>query len=247
MIDSAGKRLASFRKTLELSQRVFASQLGISGGYIGQIEADHLAPSRSFLEKISERYNVSSDWLLNGHGEILHSSHPGFAGRVSGRIDPPDYGRPAHGDFASDGDEYTLIRRFDFSFSAGPGLVPVEGDNQDRLAFSRSWLLRNNINSDLAVLVRVKGDSMSPTIVDGSMVLIHRMENAVTHEGVYAFTRDGAAFIKRLIPAGVTAGGRATAIIILSDNPTYPPESLSGRELNELDVIGRVRCAMTDF
>ena len=247
LIDSPGKRLASFRKSLELSQRALAAQLGVSGGYIGQIEADHIAPSRLILETISERYNLSSDWLLNGHGEQLHAPMLGFSARVSGRIDPPDYGMPAHGDFASEGDEYALIRRFDFSLSAGPGLVPVEGDNQDRLAFSRSWLLRNNINSDLAALVRVKDDSMAPTIVDGSMVLIHRMENTVKREGVYAFTRDGAAFIKRLIPAGVSAGGRATAIIILSDNPTYPPESLSGPQLNELRVIGRVRCAMVEF
>lgn len=247
LIDSPGKRLASFRKSLELSQRALAAQLGVSGGYIGQIEADHIAPSRLILETISERYNVSSDWLLNGHGEQLHAPMPGFAARKRGRIEPPDHGKPAHGDFAHEGEEFAMIDRYDLSVSAGTGLVAIEGADKDRLAFSRSWLLRNGINSDLAVLVRVKGDSMSPTITDGALVLIHLYEKALTREGVYAFNRDGASFIKRLVPAVAPNSDRPTAIVILADNPAYPPETLVGSQMNELRVIGRVRCAMVEF
>lgn len=247
MSHSPGKRLASFRKTLDVNQRVFAAQLGVSGGYVGQIEADLSVPSRSFLQKISERYNVSSDWLLNGRGAPLHAPQPGFAARRRGQIEPPNYGMPAHGDFAFEGEEFAMIDRFDLSVSAGNGLVPVEGEAKDRLAFSRSWLLRNNINPDLAVLVRVKGDSMAPTIADGALVLLHVIENAVAREGIYAYNRDGASYIKRLIPAMAPETGRTTAIVIVADNPAYPPESLAGSQLNEIRVIGRVRCAMIEF
>ena len=232
---------------MSLNQGDFADSLGVSRANVGLIETDTRAPSRSFLQKISERYNVSADWLPNGHGEPLHTPLPGFPSRRDGRIEPPNYDMPAHGDFAHNGEEYVLIRRSDLSVSAGNGLVPVEGPGDERLAFSRSWLLRNQINSDLAVLVRVKGDSMAPTIADGATVLIHVIENAVKREGVYAFTRDGACYIKRLIPAGLSETGRPTAIVILADNPAYPPESLSGHQLNELRVIGRVRCAMVEF
>lgn len=243
----SGQRLALWRKEKNLSQRELGSILGVSQGYIGDIEAGRSEPSRSFLQKLSERYGISADWLLNGHGTQLHAPIPSFAARKYGRIEPPDYGKPAHGDFAYDDEEYVMIERFDLSVSAGNGLVPVEGAAKERLAFSRSWLLRNAINADLAVLVKVKGDSMAPTIADGATVLIHVVENVVKHEGVYAFTRDGACYVKRLIPAGISEAGRPTVIVILSDNPAYPPESLSGHQLNELHVIGRVRCAMTEF
>lgn len=71
MDDSVGKRLASFRKTLGMSQRVLASALGVSPGRIGSIETDAVEPSRSFLQKISERYQISADWLLHGRGEMV--------------------------------------------------------------------------------------------------------------------------------------------------------------------------------
>jgi transcriptional regulator with XRE-family HTH domain len=69
--DTAGKRLAEFRKSLGLSQKKFAMSLGFSGGLVGQLEADLSPPSRAFLQKISDIYGVSSDWLLNGRGAMV--------------------------------------------------------------------------------------------------------------------------------------------------------------------------------
>ena len=247
MKDSPGKRLLSFRETLEFSQEELADSLGVSRATVGLIETDVRAPSRSFLQKISEVYNISADWLLHGRGEMLHASLPGFPTRRRGRIEPPDYDHPVYGDFAYDGDEFVMIERFDLSVSAGTGLEAVEGSGRDRLAFSRAWLSSHGISSDLAVLVRVRGDSMAPTIADGALVLVHVIENYVTREGIYAFNRQGASYIKRLVPAGVSGSGRPTAIVIIADNPAYPPESVSGPQLNELRVIGRVRCALVEF
>lgn len=68
---SPGKRLASFRNSLKLSQKAFAQSIGFSGGLVGQLEADLSPPSRSFLQKLSEVYGVSSDWLLNGRGSMF--------------------------------------------------------------------------------------------------------------------------------------------------------------------------------
>lgn len=68
--DSPGKRLSSFRKSRGLSQRALAASLGVSGGLIGQLEADISQPSRAVLEKISNTYGVSAEWLLNGRGEM---------------------------------------------------------------------------------------------------------------------------------------------------------------------------------
>lgn len=244
MDSSPGKRLAAFRASLNVSQRDLGSSLGFSGGLIGQLEADLSPPSRRFLEVISERYNLSSDWLLNGRGEMFHSPQPGFSGRGEIRIEPPDSRKPSHGDFAWQGEDFCLIDRMDLSVSAGTGLVPVEGAAGESLAFSRRWLLKNRINSDLSVLVRVRGDSMAPGIADGALALVHLPEMSLAVEGVYAFTRGDSAFIKRLVPVARGKDGRPSALVILSDNPAYPPESLSGTDMNSIRIVGRVRCVI---
>jgi phage repressor protein C with HTH and peptisase S24 domain len=240
MGDSPGKRLALFRKSLGINQRTFAAALGVSPGRIGSMETDVDPPSRRFLQTISERYNVSADWLLNGHGEQFHAPVPGFQGR-SKRVEPPDYARAGHGDVRFGDNDYVFIRRADISVSAGNGTADVEGPDTGSVALPTSWCSRAGINSDLAILVKVAGDSMSPTIADGSFVLIHLIEKNVLLPGIYAFTRDGEAFIKRLIPSEMNADGRPGTIMVMSDNPAFAPCAVSGPRLNDLRIVGRVR------
>jgi len=227
-----------------MNQREFAQSLGISSSGVAFIESDQRTPSKGFLIKISDRYRISADWLLHGIGEMQQEEIAGFAGR-KGRISPPQYDRPANGDFRFDGEEFAMIRRMDLSVSAGTGLIPTEGGEAEALAFSRTWLQRNSINADLAVLVRVSGDSMAPGIPNGALVLLHLPEMRVEREGVYAFNRGEASFIKRLVPSGRNEHGRPSSLVIVSDNPAYPPEVVSGSDMNDIRVIGRIRCAMT--
>jgi transcriptional regulator with XRE-family HTH domain len=78
MGDTPGRRLAEFRKSLSVSQRVFAESIGVSAGRIGSLETDAANLSRSILSKISEVYGISSDWLLNGRGAMVadDGAHP---------------------------------------------------------------------------------------------------------------------------------------------------------------------------
>lgn len=246
MGDSAGKRLALFRKSLGISQRTFAASLGVSPGRIGSMETDVDIPSNAFLIKISDRYGVSSDWLLNGQGEMLRAIGPGFKGTTM-RIEPPDYAKPQHGDFQSGDIDYSMIRRMDLSVSAGRGFEPVEGDAAESVALPSRWLSRAGINGNLSVLVTVKGDSMAPAIQDGAFVLVHLMEKQVIKPGIYAFNLDGQSYVKRLIPAEADGAGRALVISIISDNPAFPPKVLAGRKLNDLKVVGRVRAVLAMF
>ncbi len=248
MDDSPGKRLASFRKSLGLNQRSFAAVLGVSPGRIGTIETNAAEPSRAFLQKISKQYLISADWLLNGHGDMYSDpvdAAPGFQER---RIEAPDYTRPAHGDFVAGGEEYSLIERADLSTSAGTGLAPTDGGQRDRIALSRTWLRRNRVNAQLAVLIRMVGDSMAPGIPDGALLLVHCAESTVDKEGIYAFLRGDKADVKRLVPAGKQPDGKPAAIIIVSDNRAYPTESVSTTyNADGLRVIGRVRCVMATY
>ena len=246
MGDSPGKRLALFRDEQRLSQADLASILGVARSTIAFIETNSRAPTRAFLQKISERYNISADWLLNGHGDQFHPPLPGFQGRTS-QVEPPDYDRPEHADLRFDGQDYAFAKRMNISVSAGSGLMPIEDGEADRVALPMAWFQRNRINSDLAVLVRVQGDSMTPTIPDGCLVLLHVIEKTVEQPGIYAFTRGDEAFIKRLIPSDLNGDGRPGTIMVMSDNPSFPPFALTGQRLNELRIVGRVRAVFTTF
>jgi len=85
---------------------------------------------------------------------------------------------------------------------------------------------------------------MAPTIPSGALVLIHMAERRVEREGIYAFSRDGAAYIKRLIPLERAPDGRPRRIVLLSDNPLAASETIEGPALDELNIAGRVRAVL---
>lgn len=246
MGDSPGDRLASFRKSLGMNQRTFASTLGVSPGRIGSMETDADPPTRGFLQKISQRYHISADWLLNGHGAQFHAPTPGFQGRTT-RIEPADADQVGlgEGDLKTEGRNYAFVKQMRVSVSAGMGLIPVEDTEVDRMALPLTWFQRNRINSDVTVLVHVHGDSMAPTIPDGCLVLLHIVEKTIDKAGVYAFTRGDEAFIKRLVPSEVSPDGRLTSVAIIADNPAYPTQVISGKALNDLRIVGRVRAVFS--
>lgn len=162
-------------------------------------------------------------------------------------VGPPNPSHPLAGDVRIGDEEYSLIPRYDVNVSAGPGIIPTSEAQDDRVAFSRSWLIRHHISADLSGLVKVKGDSMAPVIPDGALVLVHYAEMYVEREGVYVYSRNGEAYIKRLLPVDRAPNGRPTSMVIISENPEYKPEVVTGLALNELRIVGRVRSILIDL
>jgi phage repressor protein C with HTH and peptisase S24 domain len=231
-----GQRLSAWRKQAGLTQRALGAAMGVSQGYISDIESGRSGPSRDFLQALTDAFGVSQIWILDGREPMTYPNwKPGFQG-TSARIAPVDRGRPMAGDFEADGVGFSLIRRFDLTVSAGNGLLAVDGAEKDRLAFSNSWLSRMGIAADLAALVSVRGDSMAPTIPDGATVLIDAREKSVQGGGVFAFTFDGEVYVKRL-----AAAKGSSAISMTSDNPAYQARVLVGAEMKQLRIAGRVR------
>lgn len=241
-----GQRLVEWRESQKLTQRALSSALGVSRGYIGDIESGRSEPSRNFLQALTERFGVSADWILYGVGVPNSERAAGFEARQKGkRIEPPDLGKPLRGDFRFASEDFFLIERMDLSVSAGHGVMPVDGGEHEMMAFPRSWILQNRVNPDLAVLVRVKGDSMAPTIPDGALILVDCMDKDISRGGIFAFSRGEDSFVKRLVPVQRGSDGRPEAVKVLSDNPAYAPDALIGEELNAFRPAGRVRCVIS--
>lgn len=185
-------------------------------------------PSLINARDAAEALGVSVQWLATGEGIASE-------GKPSESADP---------DFDQD---FALLPRYEVNLSAGPGLVPAHEDVEERLAFSKAWLRRNLINAAQSGLVRVRGDSMAPTVPDGALALVNTAEARVDREGIYAFSREGEAYIKRLVPLAPGPGGAPTSIVIISDGGSFAPEFVTGPQLNELRIVGRVRCILVNM
>lgn len=234
MNTNSNQRLREWRLSTNLTQRELASRLGVSQSFVGNIEAGRSEPSRNFLRKLTETFDVSADWLLYGIGGMIQKS-----GTESFSLPVPS------DDIMRHMRDFKLIPRMELCVSAGTGLVPVDDEYAGALAFSDTWIKKNSINAQLSVLVSVKGDSMAPTIPDGALVLVHLPENHVEREGIYAFNRADCSFIKRLVPSSLDKSGRPGSLAIISNNPAYPPEVVTGKDMNEIHIVGRVRYVMT--
>jgi phage repressor protein C with HTH and peptisase S24 domain len=81
------------------------------------------------------------------------------------------------------------------------------------------------------VVLEAKGDSMFPTIHYGELRVVDEDDSRIV-DGIFAFGLDGDARVKRFrkLVDGVT---------LKSDNPAYDPETVTGKGLNKLQIIGR--------
>nr|WP_277818358.1 XRE family transcriptional regulator [Gemmobacter straminiformis] len=230
-----------WRRASGLSQRALASALGVSQGFIGDIESGRSAPSRNFLQALSEHFRVNPAWILEGREPQIFEDGPGFSSDV-GRIAPPQKGKPLAGHLTIDGQDFSLITRHKAHVSAGKGLAAVDGLEKDGLAFSNSWLLKAGLVADLSALVRVRGDSMSPAIPDGATVLVDLRGITAEQPGVYICILDDDVFVKRVhqLRDDKTVVGH----VLVSDNPQYPPVVVSGRDNYRLRIVGKVVLAM---
>ncbi|WP_028968607.1 S24 family peptidase [Sphingomonas sp. URHD0057] len=128
------------------------------------------------------------------------------------------------------------IPRYDIRASAGPGAfadgeVPIA-----HLGFDERFLkqLCSARPADLSI-IRVRGDSMFPTLADGDDIMVDRsaVTGSALHDGIYVLRRDETLTVKRI---AVHPGSRK--LTISSDNSAYP--SWPDCDPNDVEVIGRV-------
>ena len=127
------------------------------------------------------------------------------------------------------------IKRHPVYASAGPGAIVNEGYAKPYFGFEERWLkaLTATPASNLSI-VRVEGDSMSPTLNDGDDILVDLGDAGERlRDGIYVLRIDDALVVKRLALNPV--GRRVT---VQSDNPAYPDWPDCG--LDEINCIGRV-------
>ena len=126
------------------------------------------------------------------------------------------------------------VNRLDLGASAGPGALGADETVRGVMAFDAQWLRRLGIADRLKLsLIRVEGDSMSPTLSDGDEILVDGGDAGERlRDGIYVLRVDDALVVKRLS----LRPGRFLSV--RSDNDAYP--AWPDCDLGAVDIVGRV-------
>ena len=68
-----GERVKEVRKLLNLTQEEFGNKLGVTKATISRLESGVINLTEQTLKLICREYNVNSDWLINGTGDMFIS------------------------------------------------------------------------------------------------------------------------------------------------------------------------------
>ncbi|SMH36055.1 Predicted transcriptional regulator [Maritimibacter sp. HL-12] len=227
-------KIKQLRAKSGLTQDGFAEALGEKPSKIRDIESGRQRVNDQFVAKLVEIFPVDLNWLFSLNDE----------GETQPPIGPADGNKPLSGDVQIFGQDYNAIKVYEIEASAGNGIVPAAEEAAHQVAFTRSWLIRHGIAADLAGLVRVKGDSMAPTIPDGAWVLVDfRAHGDWSSPGIYIVRHEGAILIKRL----QRPNGKQHLegwVVMISDNLAYPPLVVHTATADDFQPIARVRMVL---
>lgn len=141
-------------------------------------------------------------------------------------------GGPEEGRGAAD---LVAVNRSPVRASAGPGAIPQEEARKAYFGFDERWLkMLTTTPAERLSIIRVEGDSMSPTLNAGDDILVDGGDAAERlRDGIYVLRAEDVLVVKRVALHPV--GRRVT---LQSDNPAYPdwPDC----DLDTVRCIGRV-------
>lgn len=156
---------------------------------------------------------------------------------------------------AIDAERYSLIPLLESRVSGGPEGEVLYEEIADYLPFKRDWIERlagrAEERQQALLLVRVRGDSMSPTINQGEIVLIDTYEGErlrILDGRIYlVILPDGSATLKRLVLK--EKDGRLKLLCLSDNTPDYRPFEFDldpGKTLKHY-ILGRVRWCGKEF
>ncbi|MFB9215514.1 S24 family peptidase [Vibrio sinaloensis] len=130
---------------------------------------------------------------------------------------------------------YLELKFYDVEVSAGHGALVEKEEESSAMVFSEKFIRQElGFNPNNIFLMPVRGDSMSPTLKNQSVVIVNRVDG-FSNDGIYVFRFDGRLMVKRIqfLPNGIK---------VVSDNLSYDPWELSKKEIQSADfeIIGEV-------
>ena len=211
-----GEKIRYLRTVLlRENQAAFAERLGFARvATISDYEKDKRIPDVNTLRKIACAGGVTLEWLLTGQDQGCRPRTPELRDHTAGDV------RHAPGGFVE-------VKVYEINSAAAPAGFPGTSPGS-------SLLIPRQDHKDGTVAVRIKGDSMSPCIMDGGVVGIDMGERRLVSGELYAVWLDyEGATVKRVFVF-------PDRIVLKPDNPAFPDTTIPAGKLCEEHMIGRV-------
>lgn len=174
--------------------------------------------------RVALALGVSLDWLIAGKGE------PPAIAPVQVALQQIAEAPMAYSHLS--GSEIVEIPLYDIEAAAGHGRVFDEEKIVGHLPYRADELVREGLIAEQLVALRVKGDSMVPTLDDGDLVVVNRANRQP--DGVFVVRVGEDLRIKRV--QKMMAG----CLRLSSDNDHYAPEVISPDQVDGFEIIGSV-------
>ncbi len=193
------------------NKKQFAELTGKSVSHIYKICRGASRPSMTYLESLYDEFRVDLNWLLTGEQSE--------AGQPLGQAPSSDM---------------VFAPMFDVQASAGFGAEVLAEDISDYFAFTKSFLSGQlGVSGESLAFVSIRGESMMPTLHEGDRVLVDISRKIVHGEGLYLLQTENGLLAKRLRQ-------KRDEIEVISDNPEFENWSITARNQESNQVVGRI-------
>ena len=227
-----GERIHILRRRLKLSQQELAEKLGFGkrATTISDWERGKVYPRLSVLQKLIELFNVNPTWLLTGQGEMFLSEQQSKAEEEKQALQDSE---ESVRKFLAEHPQTIPLRPIPVINLQVPAGFP-EMPLQEEQIIDYLYLPLNDIPRR-AIAVQVKGESMSPTIRDGDIVVFEPVPvNIYSGDIVIVRNEWGELMLKRYRE-------KDGEVFLTSDNPEYP----TVKPNENFRVVGKVLEAVT--
>jgi phage repressor protein C with HTH and peptisase S24 domain len=206
-MNDIGKRITQARERAELTKSGLARRLKVTPQSVQDWENGDTQPRAERLNKLAEVLDVPLHWLAFGEGEAVAMVNKQLAVVAVPLLENAT--SAGFGDYAS---------------SAAICMVEL----------SRDWISKTITVSAAGALrlYPVRGDSMSPSLLNGDTILIDTGISSLVDDGIYALRIEDSLFVKRLqrFPGH--------KLRVISDNPRYEPFELTDGD--QFEILGKV-------
>ena len=204
-------RILLFIKSLDIGQKKFEINCGLSNGYVNNLKA---TPSARVLQKIFGKYpELNRTWLLSGDGEMIL-----------------DKNQKSHIELSSAMHLLPLI-----TIDAVAGFPSTDNDGVT-LCDCDMYNVPEFVAKGAEFLIRVSGSSMYPNYNNGDILACRKIESVTFFQWgkVYVLDTCQGALVKRLFEDTKDESN----VICHSDNTErYPNFSIPKSEIRSLSIV----------
>ena len=205
-MESISSRIQKAMDLRELRQADLVNRTGINKGALSCYISGRYQPKQNNIYLLAKALDVNVEWLMGADVEVSHFKEA-TRSKTQTPVRIPVLGRVAAG-------------------------IPINAVEE-----TIDW---EEIPAEMAATgeyfgLRIRGDSMSPRIMDGDTVIVRRQSDAETDDIVIALVNGNDGVCKKLKKT-------ASGIMLISLNPAYEPMVFDHADIDSIPVsiIGRV-------